>query len=70
MVSIGLLAAQLQGLLASALQVLTLVLSLAGLLGHELAGALTFRGVLQRSMQLLTAALPLALVLFLFVGMV
>ena len=67
LVSIGLLAAQLQGLLASALQLLTLVLSLAGLLGHELAGALTFRGVLQRSMQLLTAALPLALVLFLFV---
>ena len=44
-----------------------MLLALAGLLGHELAGALTFRGVLQRSLQLLAAALPLALVLFLFV---
>ena len=67
LVSIGLLAAQLQGLLASALQVLALVLALAGLLGHELAGGLSFRGALQRSLQLLAAALPLALVLFLFV---
>ena len=44
-----------------------MLLALAGLLGHELAGALTFRGVLQRSLQLLAAALPLALMLFLFV---
>ena len=67
LVSTGLLAAQLQGLLASFLQVLAVLLALAGLLGHELAGALTFRGFLQRSLQLLAAALPLALVLFLFV---
>ena len=67
LVSTGLLAAQLQGLLASVLQVLAVLLALAGLLGHELAGALSLRGVLQRSLQLLAAALPLALVLFLFV---
>ena len=67
LLSTGLLAAQLQGLLASALQVLSVLLALAGLLGHELAGVLSFRGFLQRSLQLLAAALPLALVLFLFV---
>ena len=39
LVSTGLLAAQLQGLLASVLQVLAVLLALAGLLGHELAGA-------------------------------
>ena len=67
LLSVGLLAAQLQGLLASVLQLLAVLLALAGLLGHELAGALSFRGFLQRSLQLLAAALPLALVLFLFV---
>ena len=67
LLSTGLLAAQLQGLLASVLQLVAVLLALAGLLGHELAGALTFRGFLQRSLQLLAAALPLALVLFLFV---
>lgn len=67
LVSTGLLAAQLQGLLASVLHLLAVVLALAGLLGHELAGSLGFRGFLQRSLQLLGAALPLALVLFLFV---
>ena len=67
LLSSGLLAAQLQGLLASVLQLLAVLLALAGLLGHELAGALSFRGFLQRSLQLLAAALPLALVLFLFV---
>ena len=67
LLSTGLLAAQLQGLLASVLQLLAVLLALAGLLGHELAGALSFRGVVQRSLQLLAAALPLALVLFLFV---
>ena len=67
LVSAGLLAAQLQSLWASCLQLLAVLLALAGLLGHELPGALTFRGVLQRSLQLLAAALPLALVLFLFV---
>ena len=65
--STGLLAAQIQGLLASVLQLLAVLLALAGLLGHELAGALSFRGVVQRSLQLLAAALPLALVLFFFV---
>jgi len=63
----GLLAAQLQGLLATFLQLLAVLLALAGLLGHELAGALSLRGVLRRSLQLLAAALPLALVLFFFV---
>ena len=67
LVSAGLLAAQLQSLWASCLQLLAVLLALAGLLGYELAGALSFRGVLQRSLQLLAAALPLALVLFLFV---
>ena len=67
LVSSGLLAAQLQGLLASVLQLVSVLLALAGLLGHELAGALTFRGFLKRSLQLLAAALPLALLLFLFV---
>ena len=67
LLSTGLLAAQLQGLLASVLQLLAVLLALAGLLGHELAGALSFRGVVQRSLQLLAAALPLALVLFFLV---
>jgi len=67
LVSAGLLAAQLQGLLASLLQVTTVLLALAGLLGHELAGPFAYRGFLKRSLQLLVAALPLALVLFFFV---
>ena len=67
LVSTGLLAAQLQGLWASVLQLLAVLLALAGLLGHELAGTFGFRGFLQRSLQLLVAALPLALVLFLLV---
>ena len=67
LVCTGLLAAQLQGLLASILQVLAMLLALGGLLGNELTGALTVRGLLQRSLQFLAAALPLALVLFLFV---
>ena len=67
LVSAGLLAAQLQSLWAICLQLLAVLLALAGLLGHELAGVLSFRGFLQRSLQLLAAALPLALVLFLFV---
>ena len=40
------MAAQLQGLLASVLQLLAVLLALAGLLGHELTGTLSFRGVL------------------------
>ena len=67
LLSAGLLAAQLQSLLASALQLIAACTALAGLLSHELQGMLPFRGLLQRSLQLLAAALPLALVLFLFV---
>ncbi len=63
----GLLAAQLQSLLATALQLVAACMALAGLLSQELKGMLSFRAVLQRSLQLLIAALPLALVLFLFV---
>ncbi len=65
--SAGLLAAQLQGLLASVLQLLAVLLALGGLLAHELGGLVSVRAVLGRSLQLLLAALPLALVLFLFV---
>ena len=46
LVSTGLLAAQLQGLLASLLQFVAVSLALAGLLGHELTGALSLRGFL------------------------
>ena len=63
----GLLAAQLQSLMATLLQLIAACSALAGLLSHELQGMLSFRGLLQRSLQLLAAALPLALVLFLFV---
>ena len=67
LLSVGLLAAQLQSLLASALQLIAACTALAGLLSQELQGMLSFRGLLQRSLQLLAAALPLALVLFLLV---
>ena len=67
LLSAGLLAAQLQSLLASALQLIAVCSALAALLSHELQGMLSLRGLLQRSLQLLAAALPLALVLFLFV---
>jgi transglutaminase-like putative cysteine protease len=63
----GLLASQLQGLLATILQLIAVSAAFAGLLGHELGGMLSLRGLLRRSLQLLLAALPLALVLFLFV---
>ena len=65
--SAGLLAAQLQSLMATGLQLVVASTALAGLLSHELQGMLSFRGLMQRSLQLLAAALPLALVLFLFV---
>jgi transglutaminase-like putative cysteine protease len=65
--SAGLLAAQLQGLLATVLQAVSVLLALGGLLAHELGGLVSLRGLLGRSLQLLLAALPLALVLFLFV---
>ncbi|MDA7437715.1 hypothetical protein N8463_03745, partial [Synechococcus sp. AH-601-P06] len=61
----GLLASQLQGLLATILQLIAVSAAFAGLLGHELGGMLSLRGLLRRSLQLLLAALPLALVLFL-----
>ena len=67
LLSIGLLAAQLQSLMATALQLVAACMALAGLLSQELQGMLSLRGLLQRSLQLLAAALPLALVLFLFV---
>ena len=67
LLSAGLLAAQLQSLLASALQLIAACTAFAGLLSQELQGMLSFRGLLQRSLQLLAAALPLALVLFLLV---
>ena len=65
--SAGLLAAQLQSLMATVLQLIVASMALAGLLRHELQGMLSFRGLMQRSLQLLAAALPMALVLFLFV---
>ena len=61
----GLLASQMQGLLATALQLITVVLSLSGC-SHEL-GSTSSRRQLLRHLQLLLAALPLAVVLFLFV---
>ena len=67
LLSTGLLAAQMQGLLASGLQLITVILALAGLLTHELGGVVSVAALLRRSVQLLLAALPLALVLFLFV---
>ena len=67
LLSTGLLAAQMQGLLATGLQVASVVLAVAGLLAHELGGADSLMALLRRSFQLLLAALPFALVLFLFV---
>ena len=56
-----------QGLLATVLQLITVLLSLGGLLAHELGSTSSRRQLLRRSLQLLVAALPLAVVLFLFV---
>ncbi len=67
LLSVGLLAAQLQSLMATVLQLIAACTALAGLLRQELQGMLSLRGLVQRSLQLLAAALPLALVLFLFV---
>ena len=67
LVSTGLLASQMQGLLATILQLITVVLSLSGLLAHELGSMGSRQQLLRRSLQLLLAALPLAVVLFLFV---
>ena len=66
LVVVGLLAAQMPGLLASLLQVITTVIALAGLLAQELGGLRPWRSLLLRSLQLTAAALPVALVLFVF----
>jgi transglutaminase-like putative cysteine protease len=67
LVGCGLLAAQLPDLLPSLVQLLAAVLALAGLLQLESGQRLAWRVLLQRSVQVLTAALPMALVLFLLV---
>ena len=66
LLAVGLLAAQMPGLLASCLQLFTALVALAALLAQELGGVLRWRRLLLRSTQLMAAALPLALVLFLF----
>ena len=63
----GLLAAQLPALGPSLLQLAGAGLALAGLLALELGSGLDWRVLLRRSLQVLTAGLPLALVLFLLV---
>jgi transglutaminase-like putative cysteine protease len=64
---IGLVAAQRPELAASLLQLLVTLLALAGLLALELGEGLGWRVLLQRSLQVVAAALPVALVLFLLV---
>ena len=66
LVSAGLLAAQQQGLLASLLQLLVVLTALGALMAHEFGGAFSQRKLLLRSAQLVLAALPLAMVLFVF----
>jgi len=63
----GLQAAQLPDLLPSLVQLLAAVLSLAGLLQLESGQATPWRRLLRQSLQVLAAALPMALVLFLLV---
>jgi transglutaminase-like putative cysteine protease len=65
LVGVGLLGAQQPDLLPSALQLLITVAALAGLLELELELGLSWRQLLRRSAQVLAAALPMALVLFL-----
>ena len=65
LVSCGLIAAQLPDLLPSLVQLLAAVLALAGLLQLESSQQLAWRLLLRRSVQVLSAALPVALVLFL-----
>ncbi|MFU8883950.1 MAG: transglutaminaseTgpA domain-containing protein [Cyanobacteriota bacterium] len=67
LVSCGLLAAQQTDLLPSLLQLLATLLSLAGLLQLEGNLALAWPQLLRRSLRVLAAALPMALVLFLLV---
>ncbi len=69
---LGLIAAGVQGaqqpeLLPSLLQLLASGLALAGLLALELGAGLSWRAVLRRSLAVLVAALPVALMLFLLV---
>lgn len=67
LVGIGLVAAQRPELAASLLQLATTLLALAGLLALELGEGLGWRVLLRRSLQVVAAALPVALVLFLLV---
>ena len=67
LVCIGLVAAQRPELASSLLQLVVTLLALAGLLALELGEGLGWRVLLRRSLQVLTAALPIALVLFLLV---
>ena len=67
LVGCGLLAAQQPDLLPSLLQLLAAVLALAGLLQLESGLSVGWRLVLRRSLRVMAAALPLALVLFLLV---
>ena len=64
LLAVGLLAAQMPGLLPSALQLLTALMALAGLLAQEFDRLRPVRALLLRSLQLVAAALPLALALF------
>jgi transglutaminase-like putative cysteine protease len=67
LVCIGLVAAQRPELAASLLQLAVTLLALAGLLALELGEGLGWRVLLRRSLQVVAAALPVALVLFLLV---
>ncbi|EDY38255.1 transglutaminase domain protein [Cyanobium sp. PCC 7001] len=65
LIACGLLAAQQPGLLPSLLQLLTTLLVLAGLLGLEAGLQVPWSLLLRRSLRVLAASLPFALVLFL-----
>ena len=65
LIAVGLLAAQSPGLLASLLQMLSALFALASLLAVDVVGVSRVRVLLLRSLQLMAAALPLALMLFL-----
>jgi transglutaminase-like putative cysteine protease len=67
LVACGLLAAQQADLLPSLQQLLAALLSLAGLLQLECGLALAWPRLLRRSLRVMAAALPVALVLFLLV---
>ncbi|MEB3184760.1 MAG: DUF3488 and transglutaminase-like domain-containing protein [Cyanobacteriota bacterium] len=67
LVCCGLIAAQLPDLLPSLVQLVAAVLALAGLLQLESGQSLAWRMLLRRSVEVLVAALPMALVLFLLV---